>query len=43
MRVEKSFQAMPKLLHHLDLTTGYHTIHRIDTFSQSLVSKYGKL
>ncbi len=43
MSMEKSFHAMPKLLHHLDLTTGYHTIHRIDTFSQRLVNKYGKL
>lgn len=34
---------MPKLLHHLDLTTGYHTVHRIDTFSQFLVQKYSKL
>jgi hypothetical protein len=34
---------MPKVLHHLDLTTGYHTIHRIDTFSQCLVNKYSKL
>lgn len=34
---------MDKLLHHLDLSTGYHAIHRIDTFSQSLVNYYSKL
>lgn len=34
---------IPKLLHHLDLTTGYHTIHRIDTFSRSLVDHHRKL
>lgn len=27
----------PQLLHQLDLTTGYHTIHRIDAFSPPLV------
>jgi len=30
-------------MHQLDLTTGYHAIHRIDTFSERLVNKYGKL
>lgn len=34
---------MSKLLHHLDFTTGYHAIHRIDTFSRGLVHHYGKL
>ena len=27
-------------MHQLDLTTGYHAIHRIDTFSQPLVENY---
>jgi len=30
----------PMLLHHLDLTAGYHAIHRIDTFSPRLVEIY---
>lgn len=34
---------LPKLLHQLDLTTGYHTIHRIDTFSAPLVDHYRRL
>jgi hypothetical protein len=34
---------MPNLLHHIDLTTGYHAVHRIDTLSQCLVNKYGRL
>lgn len=33
----------PKLLHQLDLTAGYHAIHRIDTFSPRLVDVYRKL
>lgn len=33
----------PKLMHHLDLTAGYHSIHRIDTFSRPLVEQYRKL
>lgn len=34
---------MPKLLHQLDLSTGYHAVHRIDTFSQPLVDHYRNL
>jgi hypothetical protein len=34
---------MPKLMHQLDLSTGYHAIHRIDTFSRPLVDQYRKL
>lgn len=34
---------MPNLMHQLDLSTGYHAVHRIDTFSQSLVDHYRKL
>lgn len=34
---------MPKLLHHLDLAAGYHSIHRIDTFSPRRVNECRKL
>ena len=34
---------MPNLMHQMDLTTGYHAIHRIDTFSRPLVDHYRKL
>jgi hypothetical protein len=34
---------MPNLMHQLDLTTGYHAIHRIDTFSRPLVDHYRML
>ena len=33
----------PRIMHQLDLTTGYHAIHRIDTFSRPLVDHYRKL
>jgi len=36
-------EEIPKLLHQTDLTTGYHAIHRIDTFSRSLVGECEKL
>ena len=34
---------MSNLMHQLDLTTGYHAIHRIDTFSRPLVDHYRTL
>jgi hypothetical protein len=34
---------MPNLMHQLDLTTGYHAIHRIDTFSRPLLENYRNL
>lgn len=34
---------MPKLMHQLDLSTGYHAVHRIDTFSRLLVDQYRNL
>lgn len=42
-KFESNGGGTPKLLHQLDLTTGYHAIHRIDTFSPSLVNIYRKL
>jgi hypothetical protein len=35
--------ATPNILHQLDLTTGYHAIHRIDTLSQPLINHYRML
>lgn len=34
---------IPNLMHQLDLTTGYHSIHLIDTFSRSLIENYRTL
>lgn len=34
---------MPLLLHQLDLSTGYHAVHRLDTFSKPLVDHYRNL
>lgn len=34
---------MPNLMHQLDLSTGYHAVHRIDTFSEPLVNHYRML
>jgi hypothetical protein len=34
---------IPNLLHHIDLTTGNHAIHRIDTLSPRWVKQCGKL
>lgn len=34
---------MPDLMHQLDLSTGYHAVHRVDTFSRPLVDHYRML
>lgn len=39
-KIQSNRFEMPKLLHQLDLSAGYHAIHRIDTFSQPLVDHY---
>ncbi len=42
-RITTNRGEMPNLMHQLDLTTGYHAIHRIDTFSRPLVENYRNL